>query len=128
MAAPRHARRILQRLGADRPFVILALADGYGEAVALRQDYSDRTHLCRLVAKGDIRIRQVPRFGIDDQVLLDARPDRANTFLRSTSLLARMPQLAQDAAIEVEQYVRMRCIDRPVGEQVIEMRSMTPRS
>ena len=41
------------------------------------------------------------------------RPDSANTFLPSTSRAGPHAQLAQDAAVEVEQHVGVRGIDRP---------------
>src|SRR5271169_2718195 len=70
----RRARRIIQRLRADRTFVIAALTDGHAKAHALYQDYAHRADMHRLVFKCDVGVLEQTGFGLDDELLGDAAP------------------------------------------------------
>src|SRR5574343_291175 len=107
----------------DRRLVVLAFADGHGKALVLLQDDADRADLGRLVVEREIGVAQAPRFGIDDQMRADAASGQCKNILAIDVAAGPHAQRAQDAAIEIEQHIRVRGIDWPIREEMIVMRA-----
>ncbi len=108
--------------GADRLPIEAPFADGDPEPDALAQDHAYRADVHGLVGDGDIGVGEPPGFGVDDEVLGDAAPRQRKHVLAIDLRRGAHAQLAQDAAIEIEQDLGVRGIDRSVREQVVEAR------
>src|SRR5512135_212181 len=118
----RRARCEFAGLGTDRMLVEAPLADRHRESHPLRQDHAHRADLRRLVGRRDVAVSQQPRWRVHHEVLAHAAA-RERKHLLAVHLGRRAhAQLAEDAAVEVEQQVRMARVHRPVGEEVIEAR------
>jgi hypothetical protein len=82
----------------------------------LRND-ADRANLRRLVIQREIGIAQLAGFGIDDQVRLDAAPGKREDVLAIDIAAGPHAQRTEDAAVEVEQNLGMRGVDRRFGKK-----------
>src|SRR5574343_120826 len=112
----------LHRFG-NRRLVVLALADRHREALAFLEDHADRADLRRLVIDREVGVAELAGLGIDDQVRLDAAPGQREDVLAIDVAAGPHAQRTEDAAVEVEQHLGMRGIDRPVREEVVVVRA-----
>src|SRR5574343_1693106 len=112
----------LRRFG-NRRLVVLALADRHRETLAFLQDHADRADMGRLVVEREVGVAELAGLGIDDQVRLDAAPGQREDVLAIDVAAGPHAQRAEDAAVEVEQHLGVRGIDRPVGEEVVVVRA-----
>jgi len=119
-------------LHADRLNIVAPAADRHGEAAPLAQDDADRADMRCLVGERKVGVRQAPRLGIDDQVLADATPGEGKDVLAVDVATGAHAQLAENAAVEVEQHLGVRGIDRPIGIELRKVRgqlwAMTSRT
>src|SRR5574343_1505388 len=107
----------------NRRLVVLAFPDGHGKALPLLEDDPDRTDLRSLVVEREVGIGQLAGLGIDDQVRLDAAPGQRKNVLAIDVAAGPHAQRTEDAAVEIEQHLRMRRVDRPAREKVVVMRA-----
>jgi hypothetical protein len=98
---------------------------GTAKPLALLENHADRADMRRLVGQGKIGVGQPPGLGIDDQVLGDAAPGERKDALAIDVAAGAHAQLAENAAIEVEQHLRVRSIERPVWIELVEMRRLS---
>jgi hypothetical protein len=103
--------------------VVAALADGHLEAVALAQDHADRADRHGgAIGSRDVGVAKAAGGAVHDQVRADAAPAEGEHVLAVDVAAGAHAELAQDAAVEIEQHVGVRGIDRPVRVEVVEVR------
>src|SRR5271166_1817051 len=107
---------------ADRLKIIAALADRHGIADALDQDRADRADVRRLVRDREIRVAELAARRVDHDVRGHAAAGERKYGLAVHVVARANAELALDAAIEVDQHVRVRSVDRPVRVELDEMR------
>ena len=90
---------------------------GTSEAAPLAEDDAHRADAHRLVVDRERGVREAPRLGVDDEVLLDAPPGQREHVLAVDLGAGPDAELAEDAAVEVEQHVGVRGVDRAIGEE-----------
>ena len=109
-------------LVADRLEIKAALADRHDVANALDQDRADRTDMRGLVRDREVRVAEFAALRIDDDVGRHAAPgERENGF--AVDITARShAEFALDAAIEIDQHIRMRGVDWSMRVELDKMR------
>src|SRR5574343_965740 len=107
----------------NRRLIVGALADRHGKALPLLENHADRANMGRLVGQRKVGVAELAGLGIDDQVRLDAAPGQREDVLAIDVAAGPHAQRAEDAAVEVEQHLGVRGIDRPVGEEMVVVRA-----
>src|SRR5512139_3434542 len=103
MVSLQRARRVGERLCADRGLVEAAPADRRHEPDALAQDRAHRADVDGLVGDLHVRVGEPARLGVHDQVLAEAAAGEREDVLAVHLARRAHAQLAEDAAVELEQ-------------------------
>ena len=96
---------------------------GIDEAAPLGQDHAHRADAGGAVGQRHVGVAQPAAVAVDQQVRADAVAADGKDVLAVDLAAGAHAQLAQDAAVEVEQDVGVAGVHRPVGIELLEVRA-----